>query len=77
MTRGRIEMATKTRPTRPTQLEVEWDFIGEYCSGFMRMHPAAQAADVRIFGTFEKKHAAKIKKLGKWLIRAAEYLEAR
>lgn len=70
-------MATKTRPTRPTKLEVEWDCCGEYCNGFAHMHPAAQAADVRVFGTFDKKHAAKVKKIGRWLIRAAEYLESR
>ena len=70
-------MTVKTNPGRPTQIDVEWDVNGEFCNGVMQMHPTQDVADVRIIGSFTLKDVAKLKRFGKWLIRAAMYMEQR
>lgn len=70
-------MTVKTHQSRPTQVDVEWNVNGEFCSGVMQMHPTQDVADVRIIGSFTLRDVAKMKRFGKWLIRAAQYMEER
>lgn len=70
-------MTTKTRAIRPTQVDVEWDADGEWCSGILHLHPMRDIAHVRLIGSFTYKDVKKMRRFGKWLLRAAAYMEER
>lgn len=63
--------------SRPVPVDAEWTSDGEWSCSVMQLDPVKDSAHVRIIGAFTRKDAKKMERFGKWLVRAAKYMEER
>lgn len=63
--------------SRPVPVDAEWTADGEWSCSVMQFHPKRDAAHVRLIGAFTKRDAKRMERFGRWLIRAAKYMEER